>query len=107
MRNLAVFVIVTFILIPTQTDAACAWILWTKGIFSYKDKDQRVEMKWEPTAFDTHKECEVARTKWLTRTPKPGETITQMTNDIISIKSDDMTSIHSAKCLPDTMGPPP
>src|SRR5687768_5142108 len=105
MRNLAIFVFLGFMFVPTQTNAVCAWILWTKGIFSYKGNDKPLEMKWEPTAFDTHKQCEAARTTWLTRTPKAGETIEQMGNDIIAIKSEGMTSILSAKCLPDTMDP--
>lgn len=105
MRNLAAFVFLGFILVHTQTDAACAWILWTKGFFHYKDKDQQVETKWEPIAFDTHKECEAARTKWLTRTPKPGETIKREDYDFISIESERLTSILSARCLPDTMDP--
>ena len=107
MRHLAIFVFLAVILVPTQSNAACAWILWTKGVFAYKGKDKPLEMAWEPTAFDTHKQCEETRTMWLTRKPKAGETIEQMGNDIIAIKSEGMTSILSAKCLPDTMGPPP
>lgn len=105
MRNLAAFVFLGFILVHTETDAACAWILWTKGLFHHKGEDQPVEMKWEPIAFDTHKECEAARTKYLTRTPKPGETIKYEGYDIIAIESEGLTSILSARCLPDTMDP--
>lgn len=104
MRNFAIFITLGFIFLPTPVDAACAWILWTKSIHVFKENT--VELAWDPTAFDTHKDCETARTMWLTSEPKAGETIEQKGN-IIVIKSEGLTSILSAKCLPDTMGPPP
>jgi hypothetical protein len=88
-----------------QANAACAWILWKKVIVSSNGNNKPLETAWDPKAFDTHKECEVARSNWLTRKPESGVTIKQMSDDIISLESKDNKSILSAKCLPDTINP--
>lgn len=107
MREL---LLIGFLVVTAQVSsvqAACAWILWTQTTMGSKSKGPAVQTVWEPTAFDTHEQCNAERDRLLGRAPKKGEEITRLGNERIVIKNTTGVFILSAKCLPDSMRSPP
>ena len=105
-----VFLILGLVMAPTQASAVCAWILWTKLTMSEVDgKARLIDVRWEPTGFDSLKECEAARGRWLDRTAKANETIEGKGDAYLVItkreKEATFVTLLGAKCLPDTVDP--
>ena len=106
----AIFAIFIFSIASSQSNAACAWILWSKSsVASPIPGEKVIEFAWEPHAYETRKECEAVRNLSLNRKAEPNETIerkmpnalvfrTKGTNELISI-------LVLKGCLPDTVKP--
>lgn len=104
----AIFAIFIFSLASSQSNAACAWILWSKSFHAHPVPGEKaMETAWEPYAYETRRECESAKNQWLNR--KAGQNqIIEKEPDSLVFRTKDTNKFETMlflKCLPDTVKP--